>query len=103
MKITDHIYIVAGGKWGFGMTHELDCNVYLVDGGDGYILIDSGVGLNTERMDGVIESHGFTLSDIKAVVLTQYHEDHACGAARIRGTVGCAVYAPSPGARSILS
>ncbi len=35
MKITDSIYIVASGKWGFGMTHELDCNVYLVDGGDG--------------------------------------------------------------------
>ena len=45
MKITDSVYIVASGKWGFGMTHELDCNVYLVDGGDGCILIDSVVGL----------------------------------------------------------
>lgn len=101
MKITDNIYIVASGKWGFGMTHELDCNAYLVDGGDGCILIDAGVGLDTDRMDGVLASHGFSLSDIRAVMLTHYHGDHACGAARIREASGCDVYAPSPEAEAI--
>ena len=85
MKITDHIYIVASGKWGFGMTHELDCNAYLVDGGDGCILIDAGVGLDTDRMDEVLASHGFSLPDIRAVMLTHYHGDHACGARPYQG------------------
>lgn len=101
MKITDNIYIVASGKWGFGMTHELDCNVYLVDGGDGCILIDAGVGLDTGRMDEVLASHGFSPSDIRAVMLTHYHGDHACGAARIREAAGCDVYAPAPEAEAI--
>jgi len=103
MKITDSMYIVASGKWGFGMTHELDCNVYLVDGGDGCILIDSGVGLDTGRMDMVMKSHGYSLTDINAVVLTHYHGDHACGAARIMEASGCAVYAPAPEAEAIAS
>ncbi len=101
MKVTESIYVVASGKWGFGMTHELDCNVYLIDTGAGCILIDSGVGLDTDRMDAVIASHGFSLSDIAAVFLTHYHGDHACGAARIRAASGCAVYAPAAEAKAI--
>lgn len=101
MKVTDSIYVVASGKWGFGMTHELDCNVYLIDTSSGCILIDSGVGLDTDRMDAVIASHGFSLSDIAAVFLTHYHGDHACGAARIHAATGCAVYAPTAEAKAI--
>lgn len=101
MKITDHIYIVASGKWGFGMTSALDCNVFLVDTGDGCVLIDSGVNMETERMDEIIRSHGFELTDIKAVLLTHYHADHACGAARIREATGCVVMAPAKEAHAI--
>ena len=100
MKITTTSTLWPAGS-GFGMTHELDCNAYLVDGGDGCILIDAGVGLDTDRMDGVLASHGFSLSDIRAVMLTHYHGDHACGAARIREASGCDVYAPSPEAEAI--
>lgn len=101
MKITDHIYLVASGKWGFGITHEIDCNVYLIDTGEGCILIDAGVGLSPERMDAVIESHGFQLSDIKIILLSHYHGDHACGAARIQERSGCKVYAPAKEAKAI--
>lgn len=95
MKITDHIYLVgSGSRWGFGITQEIDCNVYLIDTGEGCIMIDSGTGLEPERMDRVIESHGYTLKDIKALILTHYHGDHACGAARIQKLSGCRIYAP---------
>ena len=30
MKITDNIYLVASGKWGFGITQAIDCNVFLI-------------------------------------------------------------------------
>nr|WP_072514884.1 MBL fold metallo-hydrolase [Ndongobacter massiliensis] len=101
MKISDHIYLVASGKWGFGISHPIDCNVYMIDTGEGCILIDSGVGLDTHRMDAIIESHGFHLNDIKAIFLSHYHGDHACGAARIRKATGCAVYAPAKEAEAI--
>lgn len=101
MKLTENIYMVASGKWGFGITHELDCNVYLIDTGAGCILIDSGVGMDTDRMDAIIKSHGFELSDIKMLFLSHYHGDHACGAARIHEATGCKVYAPAKEAEAI--
>lgn len=33
---------------------------------------------------------------METVMLTHYHGDHACGAARIKEASGCNVYAPSP-------
>ena len=103
MKITDHVYLVASGKWGFGISQEIDCNVYMIDTGEGCILIDSGTGLETEKMDAVIESHGFSVKDIRAVLLTHYHGDHACGAARIQKISGCKIYAPELEAKAIES
>lgn len=101
MKITENIYLVASGKWGFGITQEIDCNVYLISTDAGCILIDSGTGLEPEKMDAVMESHGFTAKDIKAVILTHYHGDHACGASRIQKLSGCPIYAPELEARAI--
>lgn len=101
MKITDSIYLVASGKWGFGISQAIDCNVYLIDVGDGVVLIDSGTGLEPEKMDAVIESHGFTLRDVKAIFLTHYHGDHACGAARIQKASGAPIYAPELEAQAI--
>ena len=101
MKIIDSIYLVASGKWGFGITQAIDCNVFLISTDDGCILIDSGTGLEPERMDAVIESHGFSVKDIRAVVLTHYHGDHACGASRIQKLSGCRIYAPELEAKAI--
>jgi hydroxyacylglutathione hydrolase len=102
MKITDSIYLAASGsKWGFGITHELDCNVYLIDTGSGCILIDAGAGLETEKMDAVIHNHGYELTDIKKIILTHYHGDHACGASRIQQAAGCQMYAPAAEALAI--
>ncbi len=102
MKITDHIYLAgSGSRWGFGITQEIDCNVYLIDTGDGCIMIDAGTGLEPGRMDRVIESHGFSIKDIKALILTHYHGDHACGASRIQKLSGCEIYAPELEAKAI--
>ena len=102
MKLTDHIYLVGSGKkWGFGISYELDCNVYMIDTGAGCILIDAGTGLSPGRMDANIAAAGFSLADIKAIMLSHYHGDHACGAARIRAATGCAVYAPAKEAKAI--
>lgn len=101
MKLTDSIYMVASGKWGFSFTNPLDCNAFLIDTGDGCMMVDAGVNMEPERITAVIESHGFKMSDIKKLFLTHYHADHAAGAEYIRQQSGCQVYAPEKEAIAI--
>jgi glyoxylase-like metal-dependent hydrolase (beta-lactamase superfamily II) len=78
-----------------GLTPGPDCNVYLVDGGDGLALIDagSGVGGSPEAIAGWITSHGFALSDVSRLILTHMHGDHVGGAARLAEMTGAEVLA----------
>jgi hypothetical protein len=32
MRITDRIHVVASGQFGFSLTDDFDCHVYLLDG-----------------------------------------------------------------------
>ncbi len=101
MKLTNSVYMVASGKWGYDFTHAVDCNVYLVKTDAGYIMIDSGVGIDQEKMFDVIKSQGIEMTDIKKLLLTHYHGDHACGAAKVKELSGCEVYAPAKEAKAI--
>lgn len=96
MQISEHLYLIASGKWGFGLTHPLDCNVYLLDTGDGLVLVDAGTGLAFAEMERIVHTHGLRLRDVRAIVLTHGHADHACGAAELQRLSGCAIYAPAP-------
>ena len=101
MKITKNIYVVASGRLGFNFTHPLDCNVFLVDTGEGYILIDAGVGLAPEQIAQCMAGQGLNPKDIKAILLTHYHGDHAGGAQYWQQVSGCKVYAPAKEAEAI--
>lgn len=103
MKLTESVYMVASGDMGHAFTNYLDCNVYLIDCGDGAIMIDSGANVEIERMDEVIRSHGFDYSYVKKLILTHSHADHACGAAHIKEKSGCEVYAPAAEAEFVMS
>jgi len=95
MKITKNIYMIASGVLGgYRFTHPFDCNVFMIDTGDGCIVVDSGGGLEPERIDKVVEELGFKMTDIKKLILTHYHVDHAGGGAHIWEKSGCDVYAP---------
>lgn len=55
-KITEHVYLVGCPD----LAHELDCNVYLVDGTPyELVLIDSGCGLGVKKILENIENWGF--------------------------------------------
>jgi hydroxyacylglutathione hydrolase len=92
MKILDDIYAVGGGIYGIGISHKLDSNVYLVNGGEEAALIDSGVGVNTERILQNVENEGLDTSKIKKLILTHAHLDHAGGAATLKDILGAEVY-----------
>lgn len=95
MKLTDSIYMIGSGiLGGFRFTHPFDCNVYMIDTGSGCIVVDSGGGLEPERIKAQVEKLGYQMSDIKILICTHYHVDHAGGAAYIHEQSGCAVYAP---------
>ena len=96
MKLTDSAYLVGGGVWGgMGLTPGPDCNVFLIDGGDGLALIDAGSGVSgsPEAIAGWITSHGFALADVKRLILTHMHGDHVGGAARLAEMTGAEVFA----------
>jgi hydroxyacylglutathione hydrolase len=101
MKLTDEVYLVAGGDYGFNLTHRLDCHVYLIDGGDELALIDAGFGPGTEEILDIVRAEGFDPKRITKIVATHYHADHVGGAAALKRATGAALYAGAEAAPTI--
>ncbi len=93
MRLQERIWIAASGDSGFGLSHPVDCTVYLIDGGREAALIDAGCGLGTEELEENIEKTGHSLSDIKKIFLTHGHGDHAGGAWKLSQDCGAQVLA----------
>lgn len=88
MRILPDIYLVASGDYGINLSHPKDCNVYLIDGGNGLTLIDTGVGLGNNIIEENIKSHGFDLRNINQIILTHCHADHSGGARYFKQKTG---------------
>jgi hydroxyacylglutathione hydrolase len=80
MRISKHVYLVGSGKFGMEMTDPMDCNVYLLDCGGQFALIDAGGGVDSERIVQQIEGLGISMKQISHLLLTHVHADHAAGA-----------------------
>ena len=92
MKIIEDVYMVGGGIYGIGTSSNLDCNVFVIDGGDEMMLIDAGVGVETELIIKNIEKEGLDPSKLTKLLLTHTHLDHAGGSATIKKTLGTEIY-----------
>jgi metallo-beta-lactamase class B len=68
---------------------------------DGHVLIDSGTEAGAELVAANIRRLGFKLSDVKWIVHSHEHHDHAGGFARMRALTGAEVVA-SVGAAPVL-
>jgi glyoxylase-like metal-dependent hydrolase (beta-lactamase superfamily II) len=68
-------------------------NVYLVDTGRGFLMLDTGVGTWRARtaLDEGLDRLGLDYGDITGVVLTHFHPDHTGGAALVRQRSGAPV------------
>lgn len=106
MKLTPDVALVGGGRAGFDLTAPLDCNIYLLDGGDGELaLIDAGTGAATGSTDlllRTIAADGYDPARIGRLLITHYHVDHIGGAADLRDRLGCAVQASPLTARTLI-
>ena len=97
MKIYKDIYIVGSGFSGFSTSNMNDCTVYLVDCGNGNsVLIDSGMGIETEMIIKNMIEDGFSVEKVVGILLTHGHGDHSGGAANLHEMTKAPVYAISP-------
>ena len=84
VKLTESVYLVGSGRLGVSLTSELDCHVYLVDGGEELALIDAGAGVSTRAILDGVAAHGFEPQRIRHLLITHGHADHAGGTAALR-------------------
>ena len=92
MKILKDIYIIGGGECGIGISNRVDCNVYLVDCGDEAVIIDSGVGVDTDIIIKNIENEKIDKNKINKLILTHAHLDHAGGAYNLKKVLDLKIY-----------
>jgi glyoxylase-like metal-dependent hydrolase (beta-lactamase superfamily II) len=105
MKICEGIYLIASGAAGCGLSNPCDCDVYLAEAwprsGEGssperkgpYVIIDSGAGLEPERIKRNIAESGHEPEGCAAILLTHAHADHSGGAAWLSVYTGAKVFA----------
>ena len=95
MKLAEHIYLVGGGARGMGISHDVDCHIYLVDDGDEAALIDAGAGTEPERIVAIIAAAGIPAERIRYLILTHCHGDHAGGAAYLKDALDLEIIVPT--------
>lgn len=93
MRLRDRIHLLGSGLLGMNSSHELDCNVYLLDGGTAQAIVDCGTGYGVPAQLTELERAGFSPAGVGTVLLTHAHQDHAGGASRLRAATGATVVA----------
>jgi hydroxyacylglutathione hydrolase len=71
-----------------GMVH-----CHLVVGENGCILVDTGIPGSEDKIERVLKNNGLHFEDIKLIVITHAHTDHAGSAARLRELTGAPILA----------
>jgi glyoxylase-like metal-dependent hydrolase (beta-lactamase superfamily II) len=68
-------------------------NAHLIIGEAGCILVDAGLPDSERKIERVLARHGLVLHNIKLIIVTHAHVDHAGGAARLRELSGAPILA----------
>lgn len=79
-----------------GRTYQVGtCGIsaVLIVGDDGLVLIDTGTQKGSEAVEANIARLGFTMSDVKALLVSHEHYDHVGGMARLQKLSGAPVFA----------
>jgi glyoxylase-like metal-dependent hydrolase (beta-lactamase superfamily II) len=91
MRITNQLVLAGSGMLGLHTSNPLDCNIYLMDGGDECALIDAGSGREPERIVANLRAAGIDPQRLRYVLLTHAHGDHAAGARYFHDNFGAEV------------
>lgn len=101
MRIAESVHLLASGALGTGMTHPKDCNVYALRCGDEFVLIDAGVGKETERLLTHLAADAIDLGKVRSLFLTHAHLDHSGGARQLQEALDLQVCASAECARAM--
>src|SRR5665647_3407800 len=80
---------VARGVWQVGLR---GVNVFLIEAGDGLVLVDAGLRHSPPRITEAIYSLGRLPQDVVAIVVTHTHRDHVGGLAEMMRRTGAEVW-----------
>jgi len=101
MRIEPNLYLVGSGQSGFDLTDPYDCNIYLFDTGNSYVLFDAGSGMNVDPILAICKADGIDVDRIHHLFLTHAHTDHGGGAAHLTDHLDLTVYAGPETARIV--
>jgi len=73
----------------------------LITSADGHVLLDGGLPQSAPRIDASIRALGFRTEDVKLIVNSHAHYDHAGGIAALQRRSGARVAASEAGARAL--
>jgi glyoxylase-like metal-dependent hydrolase (beta-lactamase superfamily II) len=68
-------------------------NAHLIRTASGCVLVDAGIPGSERRIGRVLSRHGLGFQDIKLIIITHAHTDHAGSAARLRNLSGAPILA----------
>ncbi|WP_284645959.1 MBL fold metallo-hydrolase [Paenibacillus silviterrae] len=68
-------------------------NAYLLRGPDGCVLVDAGIPASEQKIGRALAKERLTFKDIKLIIITHAHVDHAGSAARLRELTGAPILA----------
>jgi glyoxylase-like metal-dependent hydrolase (beta-lactamase superfamily II) len=96
VELRPGIHLVASGSGGFDLTDPFDCHAYLVERGGAGVLIDAGIGAAVDDLLQNLEAAGVDPDEVRLLLLTHAHPDHAGAAAAIRERLPSVEVAASP-------
>lgn len=89
---------VFGNTWYVG---TCGITAVLVTSPRGHVLIDAGPQESPQAVEANIRALGFKLGDVRVILNTHEHLDHAGGIARLQRDTGARVLARAPGAQAL--
>ncbi len=101
IRLNGFLSVVASGRPGSNLSDPFDCDVYLVDTGDGLVLVDAGVGPEGRAPLEGVRACGFKPSDVRLILLTHGHADHSGNAFYLHEKTGAPVRAHADCARYV--
>ena len=103
MKLTSDLHVVGGGYFGFGLSGQLDCHVFVLNSGAELALVDPGMGMKGD-FDAILDNirqDGLDPKKIRKLILTHYHCDHIGAADEARRRLDVEVYSSALAAPAI--
>src|SRR4029453_17701455 len=91
---------IAGNFYYVGAT---DVSAFLITGPEGHIVLDAGYPPTAKMIIGSIAKLGFDIKDVKVLVNSEPHPDHAGGLAVLQQASGAEVWASDWSADSLAS